>query len=170
MSGELSSLKAPEGAVKRGKHKGRGRSSGMGKTSSRGQKGQKARKSGGVRPGFEGGQMPIARRLPKRGFVNIFAKSFAEVSLWHLNDYFEDGDVVDRAALRGHGLAKGKNDGIKVLANGEIEKKLTVRTNRISKAAKEKIEAAGGTVEMIADRAKWERQDTRAKRRAAKQA
>jgi large subunit ribosomal protein L15 len=170
MSGELSSLKAPEGAVKKGKHKGRGRSSGMGKTSSRGQKGQKARKSGGVRPGFEGGQMPMARRLPKRGFVNIFAKNFAEISLWHLNNNFEDGELVDRAALRKHGLAKGKNDGIKVLANGELERKLTVRTNRISKSAKEKIEAAGGTVELIADRVKWERQDTRAKRRAAKQA
>jgi len=142
----------------------------MGKTSSRGQKGQKARKSGGVRPGFEGGQMPMARRLPKRGFVNIFAKKFAEISIWHLNEYFEDGATVDQAALRTHGLAKGRNDGIKILANGEIERKLTVRTNRISKAAKAKIEAAGGSVELIPDRAKWERQDTRAKRRAAKQA
>jgi large subunit ribosomal protein L15 len=169
MSGELSSLKAPRGATKAGKHKGRGRASGMGKTSSRGQKGQKARKSGGVRPGFEGGQMPLARRLPKRGFVNIFAKSFAEINVWHLNEYFQDGDTVDQAALRTHGLAKGRNDGIKILANGDLTRKLTVRTNRISKAAKAKIEAAGGTVEMIADRVKWERQDTRVKRRAGLQ-
>lgn len=166
MSGELSNLQAPDGANRRGKHKGRGRASGNGKTCGRGQKGQKARKSGGVRPGFEGGQMPMARRLPKRGFRNIFAKTFAEVHLTHLNK-FEAGSVVDQAALREAGFAKGRTDGIKIIATGEVDRALTVKTNRISKVAQEKIEAAGGTVELIPDRPKWERQDTRKKRRAA---
>jgi large subunit ribosomal protein L15 len=167
MSGELSNLQAPTGANRRRKHKGRGMASGNGKTAGRGQKGQKARKSGGTRPGFEGGQMPMARRLPKRGFVNIFAKTFAEVGLGDLNR-FEAGSVVDHDALRSIGVAKGVNDGIKVLANGAVDRALTVRTNRISQAAKEAIEAAGGSVELIADRAKWTRPNERAARRAAK--
>ena len=166
MSGELSRLQAPKGANRKPKHKGRGHASGMGKTSSRGQKGQKSRKSGGTRPGFEGGQMPLARRLPKRGFVNIFKKRYAEISLSDLNG-FEAGTVVDQALLRSIGKAKGRHDGIKVLANGDIDHAVTIKTNRISKAAREKIEAAGGTVELIPDRKKWEREDTRAKRRAA---
>jgi len=141
--------------------------SGDGKTAGRGMKGQKARKSGGVRPGFEGGQMPIARRLPKRGFKNIFSKHFAEVRLGDLCR-FDEGSVVDQAVLRAAGLGKGGKDGVKVLATGTIDRALTVKVNRITKAAKAAIEAAGGTVELIADKPKWEREDTRAKRRAAK--
>lgn len=166
MSGELSRLTAPKGANRRGKHKARGSASGDGKTAGRGMKGQKARKSGGVRPGFEGGQMPLARRLPKRGFKNIFSKDFAEVRLGDLTR-FEAGSVVDQAALRSVGLGKGGADGVKILATGTIDRALTVKVNRITKGARAQIEAAGGTVELIADKAKWERQDTRAKRRAA---
>lgn len=160
MSGELSRLSPPVGATKKAKHKGRGMASGNGKTAGRGMKGQKARKSGGVRPGFEGGQMPLWRRLPKRGFKNPFAKNFHEVRVIHLNR-FEDGDRVDEAALRGAGLVSGRFDGIKVIGNGTLEKKLTVVVNRISAGAKGIVEGAGGTVEMIADRPKWKRPSKR---------
>ncbi len=160
MSGELSRLSPPAGATKKAKHKGRGMASGNGKTAGRGMKGQKARKSGGVRPGFEGGQMPIWRRLPKRGFKNPFAKEFHEVRVVDL-DRFEDGDRVDEAALRGAGLVGGRFDGIKVIGNGKLDKKLTVVVNRISAGAKSIVEGAGGTVEMIEDRPKWKRPSKR---------
>jgi large subunit ribosomal protein L15 len=164
MSGELSRLSPPEGARKRAKHKGRGIGSGDGKTAGRGMKGQKARKSGGVRPGFEGGQMTIYRRLPKRGFKNPFQKEFVEVRLAHLNR-FEDGATVDEAALREAGLIGGKFDGIKVIGNGELSRKLTLKVHRISAGARGLVEQAGGTVDLIPDRPKW-RRETRKDRRA----
>lgn len=167
MADELSRLKPAEGATHRRKHKGRGIGSGNGKTSGRGQKGQKARKSGGTPPGFEGGAMPLQRRLPKRGFKNIFAKTFAEVRISHL-ERFEDGSVVDWDALRAIGLAKGRSDGVKVIGNGALTKKLTVKVHRISAGAKAVVEQAGGTVELIPDRKKWTRTNSRAATRAAK--
>lgn len=167
MAGELSRLKPAEGAVKKAKHKGRGIASGNGKTAGRGQKGQKARKSGGTPPGFEGGSMPLQRRLPKRGFKNVFRKTFAEVRISHL-ERFEDGAVVDWQALRAIGLAKGHHAvGVKVIGNGELTKKLTLRVHRISAGAKAIVEQAGGTVELIPDRPKWTRTDSRAARRRA---
>ena len=165
MAGELSRLSPPEGATHRAKHKGRGMSSGNGKTAGRGMKGQKARKSGGVRPGFEGGSMPLQRRLPKRGFKNNFRKVFAEVRIAHL-DRFEDGATVDWESLRAIGLAKGNADGVKVIGNGELGKKLTVKVHRISAGAKSIVESAGGSVELIPDKKKWERADTRTARRS----
>ena len=167
MSGELSRLRAPKGANKAEKRKGKGIAAGQGKTAGRGTKGQKARKSGHVRPGFEGGQMPIQRRLPKSGFKNIFAKNFAEV---HLDDLalFAQGSLVTEVELRARGVVKGLADGVKILATGKLAHKVDVKVNRISKAAKEAIEAAGGKVELIADREKWARTDTRAARREAK--
>lgn len=128
---------------------GRGLGSGLGKTSGRGHKGQNARSGGGVRTGFEGGQMPLYRRLPKRGFKNIFAKEYAEVNVSSLNR-FEDGATVDPAALVEAGILKNVCDGVlRILGNGEITKKLTVVANGFTKSAEEKITAAGGKVEVI---------------------
>jgi large subunit ribosomal protein L15 len=136
------------GAKSATKRIGRGIGSGTGKTSGKGHKGQKARSGGGVRPGFEGGQMPLARRLPKRGFTNVFKKVYTTVSLEALNA-FEDGAVVDVEALLNSGLIrKVEKDGVKILANGDITKKLTVKVNKCTQSAKEKIEKAGGTVEV----------------------
>ncbi|HAK42289.1 MAG TPA: 50S ribosomal protein L15 [Clostridium sp.] len=144
----LHELRPAEGAKKSPKRIGRGTGSGWGKTAGKGQKGQNSRSGGGVRPGFEGGQMPLYRRLPKRGFTNIFAKEYTCINVDRLN-IFEDGTVVTPELLREAGMAKRVNDGIKILGNGNIEKKLTVKANKISKAAAEKIEAAGGKVEVI---------------------
>ena len=144
----LHELKAPPGATKRVKRVGRGMSSGHGKTSTRGHKGQKARSGGGVRPGFEGGQMPLQRRLPKRGFTNIFKKEFAIVNVKDLNR-FADGTVVTPQLLRENGLIKSAKDGVKILGDGELEKTLTVQAHRISRQAEEKIAAKGGRVEVI---------------------
>ena len=127
---------------------GRGLGSGLGKTSGRGHKGQNSRSGGGVRSGFEGGQMPLYRRLPKRGFKNIFAQQFAEVNVSSLNR-FEDGATVDPVALIEAGILKNVRDGIRILGNGEITKKLTVIANGFTKSAEEKITAAGGKVEVI---------------------
>lgn len=127
---------------------GRGLGSGLGKTAGKGHKGQNARAGGGVRPGFEGGQMPLYRRLPKRGFTNVFGKDYAEVNVEQLNR-FDDGAVVDPVALIEYGILKNVRDGIRVLGNGQIEKKLTVKANGFSKSAEEKILAAGGKVEVI---------------------
>jgi len=129
---------------------GRGIGSGLGKTSGKGHKGQWSRSGGGVRPGFEGGQMPLYRRLPKRGFNNRFKKNFIVVNLSQLN-LLENGTVVDFELLYTNGLINyfPQNDGLKVLGSGEFDKKLTVRTNKISASAKEAIEKAGGTVELI---------------------
>lgn len=130
------------------KRVGRGIGSGMGKTSTRGHKGQNARSGGGVRPGFEGGQMPLFRRLPKRGFTNIWRVDYKVVNVNDLNT-FNDGDTVDRLALVGAGLVHGSDRNIKILGNGEISKKLTVVANKFSKEAQEKIEKAGGKIEVL---------------------
>jgi len=143
---KLNELSPAEGSVKARKRLGRGVGSGWGKTSGRGTKGFKSRSGGNVRPGFEGGQMPIYRRLPKRGFTNIFKKEFAILNVQDLAR-FEAGQIVDEAALVEVGLVKGRRDGIKILGNGEITTKLTIKSCLVSKSAREKIEAAGGTVE-----------------------
>lgn len=148
---KLNEIRPSEGSkVKDRKRVGRGAGSGLGKTSGRGQKGQKARSGGGVRPGFEGGQMPLFRRMPKRGFTNIFAKEYAIVNVEDL-DIFDENTVVTPELLMETGVAKGRNDidGIKILGNGELNKKLTVKAHKFSKSAIEKIEAAGGKVEVI---------------------
>ena len=142
----LHNLSPRPGAKKRRKRLGSGESSGKGKTSGKGHKGQKARSGGSIRLGFEGGQMPLIRRLPKRGFNNAaFKLRFAIVNLDDLND-FADGTAVDEAALRKVGLVRGTIDGVKILARGEITKKLTISGAKFSEAAKRKIEAAGGKI------------------------
>lgn len=144
----LSTLSPRPGSKHRIKRLGCGESSGHGKTSGKGHKGQKARAGGTVRHGFEGGQMPIYRRLPKKGFSNVdFALRYAVVNVGTLNERFDDGSEVDEVALRVLGLVKGHTHaGIKILAEGELTKKLTVTAHRVSAAAKEKIEKAGGSV------------------------
>ena len=145
---ELSNLKPKKGARHAKKRVGRGPGSGHGKTSSRGEKGQKSRSGFSRKLGFEGGQMPLHRRLPKRGFTNIFKKEYAVINLADL-ERFDDGATVDEAALRQAGLVKGQNDGVKVLGNGKLSKKLTVAATKFSATAKSAIEAAGGTVQEI---------------------
>lgn len=145
---KLNELSPPKGARKNRKRLGRGVGSGSGKTAGKGSKGQKARSGGGVRPGFEGGQMPLQRRLPKRGFTNIFKKTFAEINLRDLAR-FESGSLVDEPALVRSGLISGKRDGIKLLGKGEITYPLSIKINRVSKSARAKIEAAGGNIEVI---------------------
>ena len=145
---ELSKLSPVEGSTHVGKRKGRGHGSGNGKTGGRGHKGQKARSGGKVRVGFEGGQMPLVRRVPKRGFNNIFAKPLTAVNLTVLN-CFEDGAVVDAAALIEKGIIHACPNGLKVLSNGTLTKKLTVKAAAFSESAKEKIEQAGGKAEVI---------------------
>ncbi|WP_100012665.1 50S ribosomal protein L15 [Lentibacillus sediminis] len=145
---KLHELKASEGARKKRNRVGRGMSSGNGKTSGRGHKGQKARSGGGTRPGFEGGQMPLFQRLPKRGFTNIHRKEFAIVNLDALNR-FDEGTEVTPELLVEEGVVKKLNAGLKVLGNGTVEKKLTVKANKFSASAKEAIEAAGGQTEVI---------------------
>ncbi len=145
---KLHELRPAKGATKDRKRKGRGVASGNGKTAGRGNKGQKARSGGNPRPGWEGGQMPLHRRLPKRGFSNIFKKDIAVINLKDLES-FEGGSVVDQTALVRSGLIKGRHDGIKLLGQGDITIALTIKLNAISRTAKEKIEAAGGTVEVI---------------------
>jgi large subunit ribosomal protein L15 len=146
----LHNLPAPARARHKKKRLGRGRPSGHGKTSGRGHKGQKKTKSGNVRPGFEGGQLPLARRLPKRGFKNFdFRVDYAVVNLNRLSERFEAGAVVDHAALVGAGLAR-PTDKIKVLGTGDLAHKLSVKVHAISASAKQKIEAKGGSVEIIA--------------------
>ncbi|WP_156291749.1 50S ribosomal protein L15 [Oceanobacillus salinisoli] len=145
---KLHELKAAEGTRKNRNRVGRGPSSGNGKTSGRGHKGQKARSGGGVRPGFEGGQMPLFQRLPKRGFTNINRKEYAIVNLETLNR-FEEGTEVTPELLLEEGVVSKLNAGIKVLGKGAIEKKLTVKAHKFSTSAKEAIEAAGGKTEVI---------------------
>ena len=144
----LHELSPAAGSNTKAYRKGRGNGSGNGKTGGRGQKGQWARSGGGVRVGFEGGQMPLARRLPKRGFHNIFAKPLEAVNVSVL-EKFEDGAVVDAKALLEKGILSKCEYGVKILGNGEITKKLTVRASAFSASAKEKIEKAGGTAEVI---------------------
>ena len=146
---KLHELAPAEGSKKEHFRVGRGHGSGNGKTAGKGHKGQNARSGGGVRPGFEGGQMPLYRRLPKRGFNNArFATNYAIVNVSDL-DVFEDGAVVDAAALVESGLVNDQCDGIKILGNGELTKKLTVKANAFSASAAEKIQALGGTTEVI---------------------
>lgn len=145
----LSELKPRPGSTKNKKRVGRGEASGWGKTSGRGTKGQKSRKSGHVRPGFEGGQMPIHRRLPKRGFKNIFRVELPVVNVSLLGLRFEAGSVVDLSLLQEKKIVPARARGFKVLGNGEIEIALTIKANKISASAKEKIEKAGGTVELV---------------------
>ncbi|MDO5124255.1 MAG: 50S ribosomal protein L15 [Eubacteriales bacterium] len=145
---KLHELSPVEGSKKAAKRIGRGHGSGQGKTAGKGHKGQKARAGRGMRIGFEGGQMPLQRRLPKRGFNNIFAKNIVSVNVGTL-DKFEDGAVVDIKALVEAGIVKNSFDGVKVLGNGNITKKLTVQVSAFSESAKAKIEAAGGKAEVI---------------------
>ena len=141
-------LKKPEGSTKAPKRIGRGQGTGQGTTAGRGMNGQNSRSGGGVRLGFEGGQMPLYRRLPKRGFTNKWAKEYAEVNVKDLNR-FEDGTEVDLSVLLAAGLVGKQLDGLKVLGNGELSKKLTVKAEKFSKSAVEKIEKAGGKAEVI---------------------
>ncbi len=143
----INELKPAAGAKRKRKRVGRGAGSGMGKTATRGQDGQNSRSGGGVRPGFEGGQMPLARRLPKRGFKNIFAKTYSTVNVSDL-ERFEDGTEVTAKLLKEKRVIRKLNDGLKVLGNGEITKKLTVKADKFTKTAQEKITAAGGTAEV----------------------
>ena len=145
---KLHDLKPAEGATTARKRLGRGVGSGLGKTSGKGHKGAKARSGGGKRPGFEGGQMPLTMRLPKRGFTNKWRVEYATVNVDRLN-IFEDGAVVSPVELIQAGILKNVQDGVKILGNGEISKKLTVQANKFTASAKEKIEAAGGKVEVF---------------------
>ena len=146
---KLHELSPMEGSKKERKRIGRGPASGQGKTAGKGHKGQLARAGRGMRPGFEGGQMPLQRRVPKRGFNNIFRKEIAKVNVSSLDKVFDDGAVVTIDALLEKGLIKKALDGVKVLGNGEITKKLTVQVNAFSESAKQKIEAAGGKAEEV---------------------
>ena len=146
---KLHELTPAPGSVKEAKRKGRGAGSGNGKTAGKGHKGQKARSGGGVRPGFEGGQMPLQRRVPKRGFNNIFATNYVAINVGVLNEKFNDGDVVDAAAIKASGIIKNTKDGIKILGEGNLTKKLTVKAAAYSESAKQKIEEAGGKAEVI---------------------
>ncbi len=145
---KLFELQPVPGTNKLPKRKGRGKGTGNGKTAGRGHKGQNARAGGGVRPGFEGGQMPLYRRVPKRGFNNIYGKVYTEVKIADL-DVFEDGTVVNAELLKENGLIKKINDGVSVLGTGEITKKLTIQAAKFTKSASQKIEAAGGKVEVV---------------------
>ena len=145
---KLHELRAVEGATKNRKRRGRGTATGQGKTGGRGMNGQKSRSGGGVRPGFEGGQMPLYRRIPKRGFTNRNSKEIIAINVDVLNR-FEDGAEVTVESLLASSAISKAGDGVKILGNGELTKKLTVKVNAVSETAKSKIEAAGGTVELI---------------------
>ena len=145
---KLHELSPAEGSVKERYRKGRGAGSGNGKTAGRGHKGQNARSGGGVRPGFEGGQIPLYRKLPKRGFHNRFSTEYTEVNVEMLNK-FEDGATVDTEAMLAAGVIRKERDGVKVLGRGELTKKLTVKAAAFTEGAKSKIEAAGGTCEVV---------------------
>ena len=145
---KLHELRPAEGSTTAGKRLGRGVGSGLGKTSGKGHKGAKARSGGGKRPGFEGGQMPLYRRVPKKGFTNIFGTDYASVNVERLN-VFEDGATVDAKALLDAGIIKKTLGGVKIMGNGELQKKLNVKAAKFTASAKEKIEALGGKAEVI---------------------
>ena len=146
---KLHELSPAPGSVKNAFRKGRGAGSGNGKTAGKGHKGQNARSGGGVRPGFEGGQLPLYRKLPKRGFNNKFAKQYVTLNVSDLDRLFNDGDTVDISAIYEKTNAQKAKDGLKILGNGEISKKLTVNAKAFTKTAAEKIQAAGGKAEVI---------------------
>ena len=146
---KLNDLRPAKGATSAKKRIGRGQGSGLGQTSGRGHKGLRARSGGGTKPGYEGGQMPLQRRLPKRGFVNIFRKEYTIVHVKDLNR-FESGSVVDVAALKAAGLVRKVADGVKLLADGDVDRPLTVKVDKASRAAAGKVAAAGGTLEVTA--------------------
>ena len=146
---KLNELSPAAGSAKASFRKGRGAGSGNGKTAGKGHKGQNARSGGGVRPGFEGGQLPLYRKLPKRGFKNRFAVNYAIVNVGVLNDKFDNGAVVDLEALKAAKLVRKELDGVKILGNGDLTKNLTVKATVFSATAKEKIEAAGGKTEEV---------------------
>ncbi len=146
---KLHELSPAPGSTKEVKRIGRGHGSGNGKTAGKGHKGQKARSGGGIRLGFEGGQMPLQRRVPKRGFNNIFAKHYVVINVSDLEANFDNGAVVDTEALVGLGIINDPKDGVKVLGNGELTKSLTVQVAKFSKSAVEKIEKAGGKAEVM---------------------
>ena len=146
---KLNELSPAAGSAKAAYRKGRGPGSGNGKTAGKGHKGQNARSGGGVRPGFEGGQLPLYRKLPKRGFKNRFAVNYAIVNVGALNNKFENGAVIDLEALKAARLVTKELDGVKILGNGELTKSFTVKANVFSASAKEKIEAAGGKIEEV---------------------
>ena len=145
---KLNQLSPAPGSVRESKRMGRGDGSGWGKTAGKGHKGQHARSGASIRPGFEGGQMPLQRRVPKRGFNNIFAAKAVAINVAALN-VFENGAVVDAEALKAAGIVKNIENGVKILGNGKLDKKLTVKVSAFSESAKEKIEAAGGKTEVI---------------------
>ena len=145
---KLFELSPAPGSTKEPKRKGRGHATGNGKTAGRGHKGQKARSGGGVRPGFEGGQMPLYRRLPKRGFTNIFAKNYNQINVSEL-EKFENGTEITAEILKEAGVISKVKDGIVILGRGELTKSLTVKANRFTKSAEEKITAKGGKAEVI---------------------
>jgi large subunit ribosomal protein L15 len=145
----LHDLKPAEGSTKKRKRVGRGIGSGHGKTSGRGHKGQNARSGGGVRPGFEGGQMPLTRRIPKRGFTNVFKKEYVIVNVGTLEERFEEGTEITPEVLIDNGIIKDIKDGVKILGDGELTKKFTVKAHKFSKSALEKIQAVGGKAEVI---------------------
>lgn len=145
---KLNELRPAPGSTTAPKRLGRGTGSGLGKTSGKGHKGAKARSGGGKRPGFEGGQMPLVRRIPKRGFTNIFGKEYTTVNVERL-DIFEDGAVVTVESLMSAGIIKKTLDGVKILGGGELTRKLTVKADKFTDSAKEKIEALGGKAEVI---------------------
>lgn len=145
---KLHELRAVPGATKNPKRKGRGTATGQGKTAGRGMNGQNSRSGGGVRPGFEGGQMPLYRRIPKRGFTNIWRKEYEIVNVETLNK-FEDGTVITPELLIAEGIVKQVKDGVKILGNGDLKKNLTVQAQKFTKSALEKIEAAGGKAQVI---------------------
>jgi len=145
---KLHELKPAKGSTKSPKRVGRGNGSGLGNTAGRGHKGQKARSGGGVRPGFEGGQMPMTRRIPKRGFTNIFGKQYTVINVSDLEERYDSGAEVTIESLFATGLIKKVQDGVKLLGDGELTKALTVKVDKVSKTAAEKIAAAGGKVEV----------------------
>ncbi len=146
---DLSNLKPPKGATKKRKRVGRGQGSTLGKTSGRGQKGQNSRSGGGVRPGFEGGGVPLIQRVPKLGFTSRNPTIYSEVNIRDLETLFNDGDEITYEILTAKGLTRKKDDGVKILGSGDLTKKLTVKADKFSKAALSKIEAAGGTAEVV---------------------
>ena len=148
----LNQLKAPKGSTQSKKRVGRGQGSGLGKTAGRGGKGQKARTGNMHFNGFEGGQMPLQRRMPKFGFKNFFRKEYAVVNVGDLDAHFEAGAVIDVAALQGKGLVKKLKDGVKVLGSGELKKALILKVDKVSETAKQAVEKAGGKVELIAQK------------------